>query len=236
MPANLTPEYKKADEWFRSATTDPERLTALEEMLRVIPKHKGTEHIQADIKRKISKIKESANAPHRGAAAPRSPPDGARPAPEGPPGHVQRNDPPPGAPPPERPREVVKARHGAGGRRVAAERDRQGEVARGIAHHQAALDERLEAPGDVLRRKGTARDRGEGLGEPPRHEEDVEARLRARHQTSTTTFSASPPASASANASAARSSGSRCVTRRSTGRAPEATSSRARRVSSGPEE
>jgi ribosome-interacting GTPase 1 len=71
MPANLTPEYKKADEWFRSATTDPERLTALEEMLRVIPKHKGTEHIQADIKRKISKIKESANAPHRGAAAKR---------------------------------------------------------------------------------------------------------------------------------------------------------------------
>jgi len=37
MPANLTPEYKKTDEWFRSATTDDERLLALEEMLRTIP-------------------------------------------------------------------------------------------------------------------------------------------------------------------------------------------------------
>lgn len=58
MPANLTPEYKKADQWYRSAGTDQEKLAALEEMLRVIPKHKGTEHIQGDIKRKISKLKE----------------------------------------------------------------------------------------------------------------------------------------------------------------------------------
>jgi uncharacterized protein len=58
MPANLTPDYKKADEWFRSATTDEERLAALEEMYRTIPKHKGTEGLQADIKRKISKFKE----------------------------------------------------------------------------------------------------------------------------------------------------------------------------------
>ena len=71
MPANLTPEYKKADEWYRGATTDEERLTVLEEMLRVIPRHKGTEHIQADIKRKISKIKESSTAQHRSAAAKR---------------------------------------------------------------------------------------------------------------------------------------------------------------------
>ncbi len=59
MPANLTPEYKKADEKFRSATSDPERLAALEEMLRTIPKHKGTESMQADLKRRISKLKEA---------------------------------------------------------------------------------------------------------------------------------------------------------------------------------
>jgi ribosome-interacting GTPase 1 len=58
MPANLTPDYKKADEWFRSATTDEERLAALEEMYRTIPKHKGTEGLQADIKRRISKFKD----------------------------------------------------------------------------------------------------------------------------------------------------------------------------------
>lgn len=59
MPANLTPEYKKADEAFRAAASDSERLVALEAMLRVIPKHKGTESMQADLKRRISKLKEA---------------------------------------------------------------------------------------------------------------------------------------------------------------------------------
>jgi len=62
MPANLTPEYHKADKWFKSATTDSERLLALEEMLRVIPKHKGTEHMRAELKRKLSKMKDSAHS------------------------------------------------------------------------------------------------------------------------------------------------------------------------------
>jgi len=57
MPANLTPEYKKAEDWYRNAGTDSERLLALEEMLRTIPKHKGTEHMRADIKRRISKLR-----------------------------------------------------------------------------------------------------------------------------------------------------------------------------------
>jgi ribosome-interacting GTPase 1 len=57
MPANLTPDYKAADDWFRRATTDEERLAALEEMLRTIPKHKGTEGLQADIKQRMSKFK-----------------------------------------------------------------------------------------------------------------------------------------------------------------------------------
>jgi len=59
VPANLTPEYKKADQKFRAAATDEERLVALEEMLRVIPKHKATEGMQADLKRRISKLKEA---------------------------------------------------------------------------------------------------------------------------------------------------------------------------------
>jgi len=57
MPANLTPEYLNADKAFKEAKTDDERLSALEEMLRTIPKHKGTEKMQADIKRRISKLK-----------------------------------------------------------------------------------------------------------------------------------------------------------------------------------
>jgi uncharacterized protein len=57
MPANLSPEYKDADQAYRRATTDDERLEALHEMLRTIPKHKGTEKLQADLKSRIAKLK-----------------------------------------------------------------------------------------------------------------------------------------------------------------------------------
>jgi hypothetical protein len=62
MPANLTPQYKKVEEQFRAATTDEERIVLLEEMLRIIPKHKGTEHIQAELKRKLSHLKDAGTA------------------------------------------------------------------------------------------------------------------------------------------------------------------------------
>ena len=57
MPANLTQQYKKAEQRFKDAGTDEERLAALEQMLREIPKHKGTEHLQADLKKRRSKLK-----------------------------------------------------------------------------------------------------------------------------------------------------------------------------------
>ena len=60
MPANLTPEYEKAEKRHREATTDEERLAALREMLRAIPKHKGTEKMQADLKRRISQFRKVA--------------------------------------------------------------------------------------------------------------------------------------------------------------------------------
>jgi ribosome-interacting GTPase 1 len=56
MPANVTPEYKKAQAAFRAARDPAERLTCLKEMLRTIPKHKGTEHLQADIKTRIKEL------------------------------------------------------------------------------------------------------------------------------------------------------------------------------------
>ncbi len=59
MPANLTPEYYKADQWYREATSTDEKILALEQMLRVIPKHKGTDHMRADLRRKLSKLKEA---------------------------------------------------------------------------------------------------------------------------------------------------------------------------------
>lgn len=57
MPANLTPVYHDAEERYKSASTDEERLDALLEMLAVIPKHKGTEKLQAEIKRKIARLR-----------------------------------------------------------------------------------------------------------------------------------------------------------------------------------
>jgi len=60
MPANLTPDYFKAEEWYRNAGTTEEKILALEQMLAVMPKHKGTEHLQADLKRKLSQLRDAA--------------------------------------------------------------------------------------------------------------------------------------------------------------------------------
>ncbi len=60
MPANLTPQYFEAERRFKSATTPEEKIQALEAMLAVMPKHKGTDHLQADLRRKIAKISEEA--------------------------------------------------------------------------------------------------------------------------------------------------------------------------------
>ena len=57
MPANLTPQYLEAEKRFKQAATMTEKLEALEEMLAVIPKHKGTEKLQADLKTRLSKLK-----------------------------------------------------------------------------------------------------------------------------------------------------------------------------------
>jgi len=59
VPANLTPEYHQAEEDYRRAGTTEEKLAALQRMLAVIPKHKGTEKIQADLKKRISKLKDA---------------------------------------------------------------------------------------------------------------------------------------------------------------------------------
>ena len=68
MPANLTPEYEKAEQRYREAASDEEKLLALQEMLAKIPKHKGTDKMQADLKRRISQMRKAAakKGPSRG--------------------------------------------------------------------------------------------------------------------------------------------------------------------------
>ncbi len=57
MPANLTPQYRAAEARFKAAHTFEERRAALEEMLATIPKHKGTEKMQADLKRRLARLR-----------------------------------------------------------------------------------------------------------------------------------------------------------------------------------
>lgn len=67
MPANLTAQYLKAEEEYRRATSLDEELRCLQIMLQEIPKHKGTDHLQAQLKAKISKAKKDLTAEKSGA-------------------------------------------------------------------------------------------------------------------------------------------------------------------------
>ncbi len=67
MSANLSPEYRKAEAAFKRARDSDERLACLREMLRTIPKHKGTERLQAEIKTRIKQLGEEGQAPRKGA-------------------------------------------------------------------------------------------------------------------------------------------------------------------------
>lgn len=60
MPANLPPIYHTAEKRYRQANTAEEKIEALREMLAVMPKHKGTDKLQADIKRRIAQLKDQA--------------------------------------------------------------------------------------------------------------------------------------------------------------------------------
>jgi hypothetical protein len=68
MPANVTPAYKTAEAAFRKARDPEERLECLREMYRTIPKHKGTEHIRADIKTRMKELNETLAGPRRSGA------------------------------------------------------------------------------------------------------------------------------------------------------------------------
>ena len=59
MPTNLPPEYYKIEKLYKEATDHAEKIELLEEMMSKIPKHKGTDHLRADLRRKLSKMKAS---------------------------------------------------------------------------------------------------------------------------------------------------------------------------------
>jgi ribosome-interacting GTPase 1 len=56
MPANLPPQYFDAEKNFREAKDPMEKIAALEEMLAIMPKHKGTDHLRAELRTRIAKL------------------------------------------------------------------------------------------------------------------------------------------------------------------------------------
>jgi len=65
MPANLTPQYKAAEERLHLASTREEKEDALRELISLLPKHKGTEKLLADLRKRLSKLEEEAEQAHR---------------------------------------------------------------------------------------------------------------------------------------------------------------------------
>ncbi|MEN2984294.1 MAG: GTPase [Dictyoglomaceae bacterium] len=60
MPANLPPQYFEAEKRYREAKTIEDKIQALKEMLAILPKHKGTDKMKADLRRKLSQLMEEA--------------------------------------------------------------------------------------------------------------------------------------------------------------------------------
>ena len=67
MPTNLPPDYYTVEKQYKAATDTAEKIELLEEMMTKIPKHKGTDHLRADLRRRLSKLK-AASGSKKGAA------------------------------------------------------------------------------------------------------------------------------------------------------------------------
>jgi ribosome-interacting GTPase 1 len=63
MPANLPPHYHEAEKRYRAARTIPEKVAALQEMLAIMPKHKGTDHLKADLRARMAKLMDELDHP-----------------------------------------------------------------------------------------------------------------------------------------------------------------------------
>jgi len=60
MPTNLPPEALEAEKRYREAKSLPEKIARLEEFISLIPKHKGTDKLRGDLRRRLSKLKSAA--------------------------------------------------------------------------------------------------------------------------------------------------------------------------------
>src|SRR6266403_4409670 len=81
MAANLTPQYLEAEAEYKKAQTAEERLACLKKMWSLLPKHKASEKLQADLKTKISEAREEVErekkSPKKVGVSHKIPPQGA---------------------------------------------------------------------------------------------------------------------------------------------------------------
>lgn len=69
MPANLPPEYFEAEKRFKQASAHSEKIAALEDLIATVPKHKGTDKLRADLRRRLSQLRKDAAKKKKGARA-----------------------------------------------------------------------------------------------------------------------------------------------------------------------
>ena len=65
MPTNLPPEYFEVEKRYRAATSLAEKIACLEELISTVPKHKGTDRLRADLRRRLSKLKSASQTRKR---------------------------------------------------------------------------------------------------------------------------------------------------------------------------
>lgn len=65
MPTNLPPDYFEVEKRFRQTESPTEKVALLEEMISIVPKHKGTDKLRADLRRQLSRLKEETQARKR---------------------------------------------------------------------------------------------------------------------------------------------------------------------------
>lgn len=66
MPTNLPPEFREAERQYKEATDPLEKVARLEELISTVPKHKGTDKLRADLRKKLSKLRASSQTRKKG--------------------------------------------------------------------------------------------------------------------------------------------------------------------------
>ena len=74
MPTNVPPQYREAEDRFRQAGTVQEKIAALQEMLAIMPKHKGTDHLKAQLRARMSRLMADLEGASRSSRAGRTEP------------------------------------------------------------------------------------------------------------------------------------------------------------------